>query len=334
MLLLSIDGGASRTRGVLFTEAGDVRHYQETEATSLSRPDADSPMILGRFIEELATQTGLGVKDLDMVNIGVAGVSNQDARERLFSELDRLQLADRAIVTSDVEAAYEAVWGDAPGVLVCVGTGAIGWARDEQGRTYRASGRGPQLGGDPGSGYWMGKTAMVHLIMSEGALAEDERDRDEDLDTLRRRVMETYGVESVEEAARIAGEAEDMVARTALLGQVVCDLAEEGNDVALAILQEGTQGLADELLQMIDKAGLRREKMTIGINGNIIINSAVYRQILASALSYDLPDIAWRPPEIDPVFGAGLIAARDNRIAVDMDALKKTWREYHLHTAG
>ncbi len=334
MLLLSIDGGASRTRGVLFTEAGDVRHYQETEATSLSRPDADSPMILGRFIEELATQAGLGAKDLDMVNIGVAGVSNLDARERLFRELDRLQVAERAIVTSDVEAAYEAVWGDAPGVLLCVGTGAIGWARDEQGRTYRASGRGPQLGGDPGSGYWMGKTAMVHLIMSEGSLTEGELDRDADMDTLRQRVMETYGAASVEEAARIAGETEDMVARTARLGRVICELAEEGNEVALAILQEGIQGLADDLLRMIDTAGLRSDKMTIGINGSIVESSASYRRILASALSYDLPDVAWRPPEIDPVFGAGLIAARLNDIAIDREALIKNWGEHHVLSAS
>ncbi len=330
MIILSIDGGASRTRGVLFTETGEVRHYQETEATSLSRPDADSPGVLGRFIQELATQAGLGLEDVGLVNVGVAGVSNLDARDRLFRELDRLGLSDRAIVTSDVEVAYEVVWGDAPGVLVCVGTGAIGWARDEQGNTYRASGRGPQLGGDPGSGYWMGKTAMVHLIMSEGPLAGNEEAEDEVLDELRHRVMETYGVESVEEAARITGEAADMVARTALLGQVVCDLADEGNDVALAILQEGTQGLADELLQMIDKAGLRREKMTIGINGNIIINSAVYRQIMADALSCDLPDITWLPPEIDPAFGAGIIAARLNHIAIDRDSLKKNWSEHHL----
>ncbi len=330
MIILSIDGGASRTRGVLFTETGEVRHYQETEATSLSRPDADSPGVLGRFIQELATQAGLGLEDVGLVNVGVAGVSNLDARDRLFRELDRLGLSDRAIVTSDVEAAYEVVWGDAPGVLVCVGTGAIGWARDEQGNTYRASGRGLQLGGDPGSGYWMGKTAMVHLIMSEGSLAGNEEAEDEVLDDLRHRVMETYGVESVEEAARITGEAADMVARTALLGQVVCDLAEEGNDLAIAILQEGTQGLADELLQMIDKAGLRREKMTIGINGNIIINSAVYRQIMADALSCDLPDITWLPPEIDPAFGAGIIAARMNHIAIDRDSLKKNWSEHHL----
>ncbi len=323
MIILSIDGGASRTRGVLFTETGEVRHYQETEATSLSRPGVNAPKKLGLFIEELAVQASLKLKDVDMLNIGVAGVSNQEARDRLFRELDRLQLSDRAIVSSDVEAAYEAVWRDAPGVLVCVGTGAVGWARDKEGNTYRASGRGPQLGGDPGSGYWMGKTAMVHLIMSKGTEGED-------LDVLRRRVMETYDAESIEEAARIAGEAEDMVATTGRLGKVICQLAKEGNDMALAILQEGTQGLADELLQMIDKAGLRSEKITIGINGSIVINSAIYRRILASALSYDLPDIDWRPPQIDPVFGAGLIAARLNDIAIDLDTLKRNWSERNV----
>jgi len=204
-----------------------------------------------------------------------------------------------------------------------VGTGAIGWARDEQGRTYRASGKGSQLGGDPGSGYWMGKTVMVHLIMNEGT-------EENDLGVLRRRVMETYGAKSVEEAARIAGEAEDMVTTTARLGKVICELSEDGNDVALAILQEGTQGLAEELLQMIDRAGLRSKKMTIGINGSIIINSASYRGMLASAFSYDLPDIAWRPPEIDPVFGAGLIAARLNDTTIDRDTLIRNWSGHHV----
>ncbi|MFB0516952.1 MAG: N-acetylglucosamine kinase [Candidatus Neomarinimicrobiota bacterium] len=334
MIILSIDGGASRTRGVLFTERGEVRLLRETEATSLSTPGVDTTKILGHFIQELAAQAGLGLEAVDLVNIGVAGVSNPDARDRLFLELDRLDLSDRALVTSDVEAAYEAVWGAAPGVLVCVGTGAIGWARDEQGNTYRASGRGPQLGGDPGSGYWMGKTALVHLIMSEGSSAADEQAQDAQLDALRRRTMAVYGAESIDEAARIAGEAENMVARTALLGQVICELAAEGNDLALAIVQEGTQALADELLIMIDKAELRKDKMTIGINGSIITRNPVFRKMLADALSYDLPDITWRLPEIDPAFGAGLIAARINKITVDREALKKSWRENHLHSAS
>ncbi|UCD38048.1 MAG: hypothetical protein JSW54_00755 [Fidelibacterota bacterium] len=327
MIILSIDGGASRTRGVLFTETGEIRLHLETEATSLSRPDADSARILGRFIPQLAEGAGLDLNDIVLVNVGVAGVSNLDARERLFKELDRLGLTDRAIVTSDVEAAYEVVWGNAPGALVCVGTGAIGWARDTEGNTYRASGRGPQMGGDPGSGFWMGKTALVHLIMNEQA-------SDEELDTLRSRVMETYQAASVEEAARIAGEASDMVARTALLGQVICELAGEDNEVALAILQEGTQSLAEDLLHMIEEAGLRSERMEIGINGSIITKNAIFQRLLADALSYDIPDITWRLPEIDPSFGAGLIAAHINDISVNIDVLKKNWRESHFRTSS
>jgi N-acetylglucosamine kinase-like BadF-type ATPase len=252
-------------------------------------------------------------------------VTNLDARERLFKELDRLRLSERVLITSDVEAAYEAVWGDGAGVLVCVGTGAIGWARDAEGNSYRASGRGPQLGGDPGSGYWMGKAAMVSLIMNEAAEGED-------LDALRERVLETYNASTIEEAARLAGEAEDMVSRTALLGGVICEMAGTGNDIALGILQEGTQGLADDLLEMIDTAGLRSDQMTMGMNGSIIVNHAMFRESLADAMSFDIPKIEWREPLINPAFGAGLIGARLNNIQIDLETLIVNWSKSHFRT--
>jgi N-acetylglucosamine kinase-like BadF-type ATPase len=280
---------------------------------------------LGNFVQDLADKSGYGLEKINLFNIGVAGVTNLDARERLFKEIDRLRLTERTLVTSDVEAAYETVWGNEAGVLVCVGTGAIGWARDAEGNSYRASGRGPQLGGDPGSGYWMGKAAMVSMIMNEAAEGED-------LDMLREKVLATYDTTTIEEAARIAGEAEDMVARTALLGGVICDLAAEGNDIALGIIQEGTQGLAEELLEMIDTAGLRSGKMTLGINGSVVVKNTVFRESLADAMSFDIPQITWQEPEIDPAFGAGLIGARLRQIEIDLETLKANWSKTHLRS--
>ncbi|MEE9465780.1 MAG: BadF/BadG/BcrA/BcrD ATPase family protein, partial [Candidatus Neomarinimicrobiota bacterium] len=155
--IISIDGGATRSRGVVFTSDGAILKYREIAGTSLSRPAGDSPQRLGTFLQELATAVDMSLADIQSINVGVAGVTNLDARERLFKELDRLHLGERAMVTSDVEAAYEVCWGDRPGVVVCVGTGAICWARDSDGQTHRASGRGPAAGGDPGSGYWLGR---------------------------------------------------------------------------------------------------------------------------------------------------------------------------------
>ena len=160
----------------------------------------------------------------------------------------------------------------------------------------------------------------------------NEATEGEALDELRDKVLETYQAETIEEAARIAGEAEDMVARTAVLGRVICDLAAGGNDIALAILQEGTQGLADDLLEMIDSAGLRSEEMTLGMNGSMIVKNPVFRESLVDAMRYDIPEIAWQEPGIDPAFGAGLIGARLNKIEVDLDTLKENWRNSHFRT--
>lgn len=324
--MISIDGGASRTRGVVFTTDGHLLHYSETGGTSLSRPEVDSPEVLAGFISDLAAAAGLELDDVPSVSLGVAGVTNLDGRERLFKELDRLLLSDRALVTSDVEAAYEVCWGDRPGVLACVGSGAICWARDDGGKTHRASGRGPALGGDPGSGYWMGRSAMVHLIMNEQA-------RDTDLDELRRAVVDHFNAHNFEEAARRAGEGADQVDTMAQLGKVICQLAESGNEVALAIVQEGTQALSEDLTQVIEAAGLRSHELTVGTVGAVIEGSALVRRLLAEALSYDF-QIAWQPPALGPVFGAGLIAARMNGWEIDLEALLNNWNESSVRTVG
>ena len=183
------------------------------------------------------------------------------------------------------------------------------------------------MGGDPGSGYWMGKKVMVQLILNEDA-------GDDDLDALRRKVMDNYGAKTIEEAARLAGEGEDYISTVGRLGKAVCGLADGGNAVALAIIQEGTQELGEELLQMIDEAGLRRDDMTLGIHGGLITASSLFRRMLEDALSYDLPRITWRTPDIDPVFGAALIAARLNDFAINSESLKHSWSAHHLRSAS
>ncbi len=325
-ILISIDGGASRTRGVAFTTDGSILHSSQTGGTSLSRLEGDSPEVLAGFISDLAAAAGLELDDVPSVSLGVAGVTNLDGRERLFKELDRLLLSDRALVTSDVEAAYEVCWGDRPGVLACVGSGAICWARDNGGKTHRASGRGAALGGDPGSGYWMGRNAMVHLIMNEQA-------RDTDLDELRRAVVDHFNAHNFEEAARRAGEGADQVDTVAQLGKVICQLAESGNEVALAIVQEGTQALSEDLTQVIEAAGLRSHELTVGTVGAVIEGSALVRRLLVEALSYDF-QIAWQPPALGPVFGAGLIAARMNGWEIDLEALLNNWNESSVRSVG
>lgn len=327
MNILSIDGGASQTRGVIFSPSGVVHIFRSTEPTSLSRPGGVSIEVLKHFIPAMTEEAGLKLPDVDLICLGLAGTSNEAARESLFKEMNTLDVGRRLVITSDAEAAFESVWGAEPGALISVGTGAIGWARDEQGITYRAAGRGPQLGGDPGSGYWLGKTLLVRLIMREA-------DADPELDTMRQVVIDHYQAANFEDAARLAGESADDIHILSGLGRPICEEAEKGNQIALAILQEGSMTLAEEILDMLDRAGLKREVMTLGMNGSILVRNRIFRQQLAEAMLYEVPEIDWKGPDLDPAFGAGLLAARLQDISPDKEALKASWAGLDVPALG
>ncbi len=327
MKILSIDGGASQTRGVIFSPSGAVQIFRSTDPTSLSRPGGVAIEKLRHFIPAIVEEAGLKLQDVGLICLGLAGASNEAARETLFKELDKLDLGGRLIITSDVEAAFESVWGGEPGVLISVGSGAIAWARDEQGSSYRASGRGAQLGGDPGSGYWLGKTLLVRLIMLEAETGPQ-------LDAMRQLVINHYQAANFEDAARLAGESADDIKKLAGLGRPICEEAEKGNQIALAIVQEGSMTLAEEVMDMLDRAGMKRDVMTLGMNGSILVRNRIFRQLLAEAMLYEIPEIDWKGPALDPAFGAGLLAARLRDISLDTEALKASWEALDVPALG
>ncbi|MBI4422931.1 MAG: hypothetical protein HY554_04360, partial [Elusimicrobia bacterium] len=67
-----------------------------------------------------------------------------------------LAVAPRARVLADLELAWAAALGGAPGVLLLSGTGSVAYGRDACGHAARVGGLGPLLG-DEGSAFWLGR---------------------------------------------------------------------------------------------------------------------------------------------------------------------------------
>src|SRR6185312_2369383 len=92
----------------------------------------------------------------DVAALGVASRGIWTAGERRALARRLRPLASRVVVISDVEAAYLAALGVAPGVLLLAGTGSIALGRDRRGRFTRAGGLGPLIG-DDGSAFSIGR---------------------------------------------------------------------------------------------------------------------------------------------------------------------------------
>jgi len=93
------------------------------------------------------------IRDFSL-NAGFRGVWT---RKQRLSWASRLQKLSKWVkVQSDIELAYELIFGKKPGIVVNAGTGSIAYGQKAKGRWARAGGMGPTIG-DQGSAFWIGK---------------------------------------------------------------------------------------------------------------------------------------------------------------------------------
>ncbi len=96
----------------------------------------------------------------DVLVVGAAGVGRDPERNELREALRTERLAERVVVTGDLDIALEAAFGAGPGLVIVSGTGSVAVARTADGARHRSGGYGWQMG-DEGSGYTIGRAALL-----------------------------------------------------------------------------------------------------------------------------------------------------------------------------
>ncbi|HUF35323.1 MAG TPA: BadF/BadG/BcrA/BcrD ATPase family protein [Gemmatimonadales bacterium] len=156
-ILIGADVGGSKT-AVGVSEGGEVLARAEGPGAAV-RP--------GRALASAATiaevvrraLAGTGRLHGDVLVVGAAGAGRDPERDELRKSLRAESLADRVMVTTDIEIALAGAFAEGPGLVVSAGTGSISVGRDRNGQRARIGGYGWQMG-DEGSGYAIGRAAL------------------------------------------------------------------------------------------------------------------------------------------------------------------------------
>jgi glucosamine kinase len=215
----------------------------------------------------------------DVAALGVAsrGIWTRGERQALARRLRRL--APRVVVISDVEAAYLAALGTAPGVLLLAGTGSIALGRDGRGRFSREGGLGPLLG-DDGSAFSIGRAWLRGDAVSPAR------------------------------ARRIAI-APDAVTRVAALAPAVLRRARRGDRRARRVVREAQAALAT-LTGRTARALRLRSPVTVswagGLLGDAPFRAGVWRHLRAQGLR--IRPVRPRAPAASPSAWRAILPAR------------------------
>ena len=314
--IIGIDGGASKTRGILMNEKGETLATAFNKGTNLVVYGETAAERIIHIINDLCKGAKISFDLVDAIGLGLAGASNQDGRDLVLRKLDALNLSKRTLIANDAEAAYEINCPGEFGILVTVGTGIICLSRDNQGKTIRVAGLGHDEG-DIGSGYWMGKQAIINLSLNESSVIGDIY-----LEEIMKIFLQSIDEDDFQIALENIQKSEDSVQIIAQLAEPLIQLAESGNNVALSVVQEATHAVANYIISLTEELHYSKNNIVLAGNGSVIRND-YFRSSINDELRFQFSDIKWTFSTISPAYGSGLLAAKLYGVDVEISDILK-----------
>jgi glucosamine kinase len=232
----------------------------------------------------------------DVLVVGAAGAGRDIERNELRSALRGENVAPHVLVTTDIEIALAAAFGEGPGIVVSAGTGSVAVGRDQTGKRHRIGGYGWQMG-DEGSGYAIGRASLGAV-----SRAVDGRSPPTALSGRLLRATRSADFDSLVRWAAGASPAE-----VAALAPHVLAVAAEGDPLAQGIADYAARELSQLAICLLPRMELT-PPVAVAITGGLLSPDQPLRRALLAKLA---EEPAFQPTEtpVDAVAGALILAA-------------------------
>lgn len=291
-VVLGIDAGGTRTRASI-VNGDEVLAFAENGSIKRLRVGAQAAEEhLRALLAEVYTQAG--VTGVRAASAGVASSTMPGVQEWITAVFDDFAV-QRAEIVGDEMIALDAAFRGGPGILQIAGTGTNCIGRAPDGGRETAGGWSSRLG-DEGSGYWIGLHAVRRALK---AYDRGEPTRVLDL------VGCAWGTTTLDELVNLGDgtPSPDFAA----LAPDIDRLGEEGDAVALGVLQQAAADLVESVLLVRDK--LRRKhdistEVPLAWIGSVIGKSRIVREKFFAGLRAAAPQMPIEHNEVAGIDGA------------------------------
>ena len=297
MYIIGIDGGGTKTIGILTTETGQhLAEVQSGPANYHVVGEAKTRSVLEDIVGELYDKAGIPPTRVVRFCLGMAGLGRAADREVIGRICDELGISKNRILTHDAHIALVGGTEKQEGVIVISGTGAIAYGINAHGKEARASGWGYLLG-DEGSGYDIAMKGLRAV-----ARAADGRG---DPTELTNRILNRLERNEPGELIRwVHAASRDTIAQ---LAEIVFDTARTPDAVAECIVDEAADELVCAAASVIEQLKFA-EPFDIILSGGNFIHQAMFVDKLRHRFEKIQPEASVQLPKNEPAYGAVLLA--------------------------
>lgn len=288
--LIAIDGGGTKTTGVLINLDGKILKKIKLGASNPNKIGFEKSIsLLKKLILKLSEK-----RKIELALLGLAGGLERDFQKRKKIEKAlKKHFQFPIIVEGDQKIGFLAGTDEKEGVLVIAGTGSIsmGWRKGKE----VISGGWDWLLGDQGSAFWIGKKVLEKLLS-----ILDGREKKKTI--LKEIIFKKFKIKAEKDFYQKFYE-NNFVEKIASISKLVDVCAEKGDRVSIEILKEAAKELSKMVISVIKKLKFEKEKFPL-----VLVGSVFKSRILFSEFQKEIKKVAKNVkfifPKKEPVFGA------------------------------
>lgn len=288
--LIGIDGGGTKTLGVLFNKDGtEVKRYSNGFA-NFSVDEEQTKINLIDTIDNLLID--IDPKDILHIELGVSGVSKLQDKSIFVNALkERYQTS--VDLVSDAEIALYSIKRKATDctIMVIGGTGSI-LMISEDNKNSVIGGFGHILG-DEGSGYHLAITALKGIIK--------EYEENLEISQLSKEILKEINASNYFDIKNfVYGSSKNRIAE---LSAFISNFAVQGNKDAIKLFVEEGKHLARQTMSAVNKIETCQQ-IIIGIRGGFLLNAPYVKQTFIEELNNNKINYKIDVNPVEPVYGA------------------------------
>jgi N-acetylglucosamine kinase-like BadF-type ATPase len=291
---LGLDAGGTKTTCALADDTQVLAREIGGSIKPLRVTIEQAQQNLAALLNKIGKQSSVDLSTISASCIGAAGARLPQTDGWMRQILSQCASGE-IVVCGDEEIALDAAFPGATGVLAMAGTGSNVMGRTSRGEMLNVGGWGPVLG-DQASGHWIGVQALRSAC----------RARDFGQPTLiLDRAIRHWSANSLDEIVDIGN-------RTpppdfSQLAPIVFECAEQGDAVALTVLELGGRILGEDAVEAFRHVrNLDPDAPVPGIayTGSILEKVGFVRQSMIETIHRSLPSVYILPEAVDPIQGA------------------------------
>lgn len=299
--IFGVDGGASKTTGVLVADDGTFGAQETAGGSSITTYGIDKAVeTVFDVLKKCCATASCTPEQLSAVGIGLAGAGREEDRDEFkkkfveYSQKNGFPVS-QVIVETDWRIALEAAFPTGSGIVVIAGTGSVACARAEDGTFHKVGGEGKLLG-DKGSGYAISQDGLNAAIRSHEGREEKT--------LLLEYALQHFEVPSVDDL-KVKIHREDI--DIASFASKILVAARQKDKVALDVLSRGVTDLVELVKALIAKIQPKK-KIAVAFMGGLLEKENAYTTMLRERLQTSVPNLLILKPKFPAAYGATILA--------------------------